>query len=108
MEHHRLMLGTNDAVAAASLTSWLRRQGFEVSATTAPERMGAVEVVCIVAGSSGIRALASVVREWIRANRSTVAVRVEGRGEVHIEGAVEVEELERVLELASEVIDHDV
>jgi hypothetical protein len=58
------------------LLEWLRAQGVSASLDTEPTKMGTAETVSVVvAGAAALRGAFVVLREWIRARRTTVSVK---------------------------------
>jgi hypothetical protein len=94
LDSYCVLLEARRADEAASLSSWLRRQGTEVDLQSQPERMGGGEViVASVIGEAALRALVVISREWIRAHRTRISVRLEGRGSFEVEGTTDIDEL---------------
>lgn len=97
----RLLLAVNDASSTASLASWLRRNGAQTASLVPEGAMGASELLAVsVLGSAGARALATIAQEWIRAHRTSISARIEGRASVTLEGPTDIAEFVRLLEQA--------
>lgn len=98
MERYCVQFEAGRAGEAASLLSWLLRQETEVSYAAAPQTMGGGEVLtAVVVGGAALRGLVLVAREWIRAHRTRISVRLEGKGSFEVEGTADVDELVALL-----------
>ena len=100
MERVCALLIAEDAEAAGSLATWMRRQHLDVSVRPAAETMGAIDIVSILVGAGGLRSLAQVAREWMRAHRTKLSIEIEGRGRVAIEGTIDLDEFARLMQQA--------
>ena len=82
------------ASAAASLSTWLRRQGYAVSFVLADGTMGTSDVLlATVSGGVGLRAFALVAREWVKAHKTKLTLELQGRGKLVVEGTTDIERL---------------
>jgi hypothetical protein len=108
MEDFRLLVEAGDATASVSLASWVENQGFEARPGHAPGTMGAGETLSVtVVGSAALRAFVAIAREWIRAHRTKIAVRLEGGGSFVVEGSTDIDEVVELLREDSAKRDRD-
>jgi len=98
MKSYSMLLAAERGSEAADLASWLRRQGFAVSFVAQPETMGAAETLsATVAGSAALKGLVLVAREWVRAHRTRISVRLGNGDSFEVEGTTDVDDLVELL-----------
>lgn len=90
----RIEVHAGDAVAAADLAEWLTAKGVTTAIGHDPSIMGTAETISmIVSGAAGLRGGFMVLREWIRARRTTVTVKTPGGLEYEITSSTDDESL---------------
>lgn len=93
-ERYDVGLTVKDASSAASLSTWLRRQGTDVAFRIPDGAMGVSETLLVACtGSAALRGLMMIAREWIKAHKTTISLEVEGRGRFTVEGTTDIDEL---------------
>jgi hypothetical protein len=94
MDNHRVLLVPEQGHEANDLATWLRRQGFDVSFVAEPETMGSAETLSVaIAGNAALRAMALVAREWIRAHRTRISIRLSNGDSFEVEGTTDIDQL---------------
>jgi membrane-associated two-gene conflict system component 1 (EACC1) len=101
-ERHEVELAVSDPAQLSSLRDWLRGQP-DVSVavtpgTPGPGEQGALDVLTVLAGSSGLVAAIKVLPEFIRSRRSGFRIEATVRGEKLVLDATNVDEVLPVLE----------
>lgn len=97
-----MLLAVERGGEVADLAAWLRRQGYAVSFVARPETMGAAEVLsATVAGSAALKGLVLVAREWVRAHRARISVRLGNGDRFEVEGTTDVDDLIELLRESS-------
>ncbi len=75
MDDVRVTMTVKDAIECVDLIEWLTGNGVEASSLPNDDAMGPTETAAMVlAGAATLRGGFLVVREWIRARRTTVEV----------------------------------
>jgi len=98
MKDYSMLLAVERGDEVADLAAWLRRQGFAVSFVARPETMGAAETLsATVAGSAALKGLVLVAREWVRAHRTRISVRLGNGDSFEVEGTIDVDDLVELL-----------
>jgi hypothetical protein len=96
-ERHRLEFAVSEQSQLIPLRDWLSAQpDVEVAVTPGtpgPGEQGALDVLTVVAGSSGLVAAIKVLPEFIRSRRSTVRIETTVRDEKFILDATNVEDV---------------
>ena len=84
-ERHEIELAVSDQAELPALRDWLRGQpGVEVgvaAGTPEPGEQGALDVLTVMAGSSGLVAAVKILPELIRSRRSGFRIETTVRGE---------------------------
>jgi Effector Associated Constant Component 1 len=92
----------SDYAQIVSLESWLKSvSGLEVhrSAGSPPAgQMGALDVISVVAGSSGLVAFCRMIPEYLKARRSGLSITATVKGKKFVMSATNIDDIMPVLE----------
>jgi hypothetical protein len=102
LEHHEMELAVSDQGEFLALRDWLRGQpGVEVKVTAGtpgPGELGALEVLTVLAGSSGLVTAIKTLPEFIRSRREGLRIETTFKGEKFILEATNVQDVLAIME----------